>query len=125
MVGGTTSAATPANATKPMRVPCGCASMKLVAAFSAAVIRFGVTSVEHIDPETSSARMIVVELDDTASVVCGRAAPIASTRQARAEAGPPEHDDATVFGRAEHRAPEQPTSPARPRDVVVAVTTKQ
>ena len=36
--------------------------------------RLGSTSVEHIDPETSIASMIVVELDGTGTLACGRAA---------------------------------------------------
>ncbi len=83
VVGGTSSAATPANATRPIRVPCACELMKFVAAFSAAVMRFGATSVEHIDPDTSSASMIVVEFVDTASFACGRAAPMPSTARPR------------------------------------------
>ena len=78
-VGGTRTPAIPAKATSPIRAPPGCALMKSAAAFSAAVSRFGCTSVEHIDPETSRASRIVVELAGTATVACGRAAPIPST----------------------------------------------
>ena len=46
---------------------------------SAAVIRFGFTSVEHMEPDTSSASMIVADDDATGTVACGRAAPTAST----------------------------------------------
>src|ERR1700746_1458853 len=53
--------------------------MKAVAACSAAVIRFGLTSVEHMEPETSRASMIVADDDGTGTVACGRAAPTAST----------------------------------------------
>src|SRR5205085_2320595 len=53
--------------------------MKALAACSAAVIRFGRTSVEHIEPETSTASMIVADVDATGTVACGRAAPTAST----------------------------------------------
>ena len=78
-VGGTMTPATPAKATSPMRDPPGCALMNAAAASCAAVSRFGETSVEHIDRETSSASRIVVELDGTATVACGRAAPTPST----------------------------------------------
>ena len=49
--------------------------MNLIAACCATVIRFGSTSVEHIEPEVSKASMIVVEFDATGTVACGRAAP--------------------------------------------------
>ena len=53
--------------------------MKAPADCSAAVIRLGFTSVEHIEPETSMASRIVA-LDETCgTVTCGRAAPTAST----------------------------------------------
>jgi hypothetical protein len=75
LVGGTRTPATPAKATSPIFAPPGWALMKSAAAFSAAVSRLGCTSVEHIDPETSRASRIVVELAGTATVACGRAAP--------------------------------------------------
>ena len=61
-VGGTRTPAVPANATRPMRGPPASDLMKALAAFSAAVIRFGLTSVEHMEPETSRASMIVAGL---------------------------------------------------------------
>jgi len=79
VVGGTRRPAIPPKATSPIRAPPGCALMNSAAAFSAAVSRLGCTSVEHIDPDTSSASRIVVELDGTATVACGRAAPSPST----------------------------------------------
>ena len=78
VVGGTCSPATPAKATRPILVPPAWDWMKEIAAFWATVIRLGSTSVEHIDPETSMASMIVVELDATGTVACGRAAPTPS-----------------------------------------------
>src|SRR5258708_37717954 len=57
--------------------------MKAVAAFSAAVIRFGFTSVEHMEPETSRASMIVADDEASGTVACGRAAPTASTARPR------------------------------------------
>ena len=62
-----------------MRVPLFCARTKSFAAFSAAVSRLGTTSVEHIDPDTSTASRIAEESDGTTTVACGRAAPPAST----------------------------------------------
>src|SRR5215218_2164466 len=52
--------------------------MKDTAASWATVSRLGSTSVEHMDPETSIASTIVVELDGTGTVACGRAAPTPS-----------------------------------------------
>lgn len=82
-VGGTITPATPAKATRPMRAPLGWARMNSAAAFSAAVSRFGRTSVEHIEPDTSRASRIVVELAGTGTEAWGRAAPIASTARPR------------------------------------------
>ena len=62
-----------------MRGPPAWDLMKALAACSAAVIRFGFTSVEHMEPETSRASMIVADDDATGTVACGRAAPTAST----------------------------------------------
>ena len=79
VVGGTRTPAVPANATRPMRGPPASDLTKALAAFSAAVMRFGCTSVEHIEPETSRASMIVPDDDGTRTVACGRAAPTPST----------------------------------------------
>ena len=68
----------PANTTRPSRVPSGWSSTKRRAATCAAVNRFGVTSLEHIDRDTSSVRIIEVSLRDVATSACGRA--IATTR---------------------------------------------
>jgi hypothetical protein len=76
VVGGTSTAAVPAKATSPTRGPPACDLMKSAAACSAAVMRLGCTSVEHMDPETSRASMIVVDVDATGTDACGRAAPI-------------------------------------------------
>ncbi len=57
--------------------------MNETAAFCATVSRLGSTSVEHMDPETSIARMIVVELAGTGTVACGRAAPTPSVAKPR------------------------------------------
>src|SRR6187200_416491 len=57
--------------------------MKEMAAFWATVSRLGSTSVEHMDPEVSIASMIVVELDGTGTVACGRAAPTLSVAKPR------------------------------------------
>ena len=57
--------------------------MKETAACWATVSRLGSTSVEHMDPETSIASMIVVELDGTGTVACGRAAPTPSVAKPR------------------------------------------
>ena len=50
VVGGTSTAAVPANVTSPTRGPPPCDLMNSAAARSAAVIRLGGTSVEHIEP---------------------------------------------------------------------------
>ena len=68
-----------AKTTRPMRGPPCWDLMKALASCSAAVIRFGFTSVEHMEPETSRASMIVADDDATGTVACGRAAPTAST----------------------------------------------
>src|SRR5947208_530542 len=78
-VGGTRTTAVPAKATRPIRGPPVWDLTKALVACSAAVIRFGLTSVEHMEPETSRASMIVADDDATGTVACGRAAPIAST----------------------------------------------
>ena len=79
VVGGTRTKAVSEKTTRPMRGPPAWDLMKALAACSAAVIRFGLTSVEHMEPDTSRASMIVACDDATGTVVCGRAAPTAST----------------------------------------------
>ena len=83
VVGGTCIPATPANATRPIFVSPSWDSMNLMAACWATVSRLGSTSVEHIDPDTSIASMIVVELDGTGTDACGRAAPTPSVAKPR------------------------------------------
>jgi hypothetical protein len=83
VVGGTCRPATPAKATRPILVCPSWDSMKETAASWATVSRLGSTSVEHMDPETSIASMIVVELDGTGTVACGRAAPTPSVAKPR------------------------------------------
>src|SRR6185437_1745169 len=78
-VGGTRRPAVPAKATRPMRGPPAWELMKSLVSFSAAVMRFGSTSVEHMEPETSRASRIVADVEGTGTVTCGRAAPTAST----------------------------------------------
>ena len=78
VVGGTCSPATPEKATSPILVLPSWDSMKEIAACWATVSRLGSTSVEHMDPETSIASMIVVESDATGTLACGRAAPMPS-----------------------------------------------
>src|SRR4051794_38121941 len=76
VVGGTCSPATPENATSPILTAPDWDLMKEIAACWAIVRRLGLTSVEHMDPDTSIASMIVVESDATGTLACGRAAPI-------------------------------------------------
>src|SRR5215468_1457290 len=78
-VGGTRRPAVPAKVTRPMRGPPAWELMKSLVAFSAAVMRFGSTSVEHMEPETSRASRIVADVEGTGTVTCGRAAPTPST----------------------------------------------
>src|SRR5215470_10105254 len=78
-VGGTRRPAVPAKVTRPMRGPPAWELMKSRVAFSAAVMRFGCTSVEHMEPEMSRASMIVADVEGTGTVTCGRAAPTPST----------------------------------------------
>ena len=68
-VGGTVSSAKPEKTTRPMRTSFGCFSTKLRAASCATASRFGCTSVEHIERETSSARMIEVRAYGTSLVI--------------------------------------------------------
>jgi hypothetical protein len=77
-VGGWTSSAKPLKATIPIWAP-GCCSTNCSAAASAARRRVGAMSVEHIDPDTSIARMIVIWLVGTLTMAAGRAAATAST----------------------------------------------
>ena len=79
VLGGERTVAVAAKATRPMRGPPVSDLTKALVARSAAVIRFGLTSVEHMEPDTSRASMIVADDDATGTVACGRAAPIAST----------------------------------------------
>jgi hypothetical protein len=84
VVGGTSSAAMPENATRPIRVRPSWSSTKVRAASVAAVSRFGATSVAHIEPDTSRASMIVLSSDGTASDACGRvSAPASASSPAR------------------------------------------
>ncbi len=62
VVEGTTSAAKPANATRPIWVPSFWLRMNRRAASWATMRRFGGTSVEHIERETSIASRTEVEL---------------------------------------------------------------
>src|SRR3954451_14527048 len=66
----------------PIRVPATWFLMNSLAAFCAAVSRFGDTSVAHIEPDTSRVRMIDVLLIEMSRVTCGRAAPIANAAMA-------------------------------------------
>ena len=82
MVGATVSWANPENTTSPMRVSASWFFTKSRTAVSAAVSRLGVTSVEHIEPDTSSARMIVESAIGTSMLTCGRAAATPSSASA-------------------------------------------
>ena len=73
VVGATASWAKPENTTSPIRVPAGCELTKSRAAFWATLNRFGCTSVEHIDRDSSRARMIDVRPIGTSDVSWGRA----------------------------------------------------
>ena len=74
VVGATASWANPENRTSPIFVSSPCVSTNFRTAACAAPSRFGSTSVAHMEPETSSAR-ITVELEIGTSVrTCGRAA---------------------------------------------------
>ena len=79
MVEGTTSAAKPANATRPIWVPSFWLRMKRRAASWATMRRFGGTSVEHIERETSIASSTEVELREYVTSAVGRATPMPST----------------------------------------------
>ena len=74
VVGGTASSANPEKMTRPMRTSSGWSSTNARVASCATASRFGLTSVEHIEPETSSARMIDVRAIGTSRSTCGRPA---------------------------------------------------
>ncbi len=80
VVGGWITAASPLNATSPISDPDAWLVTNSIAAFSAASMRVGSMSVEHMLPDTSIARMIVAELAGTLSTITGR--PSAITRAA-------------------------------------------
>ena len=83
VVGAWTSSAKPLNATIPIWVVDPWCWMKAAAAASAAWSRLGGMSVEHMLPETSIARMIVVWLVGTLTISTGRATATASAPTAR------------------------------------------
>ncbi len=92
VVGGTTSAADPENATSPNRVSLGWVSTNSWTAVRAAESRLGATSVAHIERDTSSARMIVERWIGTSTEACGRAtaspnSPTPSTSSATGRCG--------------------------------------
>ena len=76
IVGATASCANPEKTTRPIFVSPSCPCTNDRTAACAALNRFGRTSVAHIDPDTSSARMIVA-LDDgtSARTSAGRGEP--------------------------------------------------
>ena len=78
VVGATANWAEPENTINPVRVPAGWCCTKSLAACWAAVIRFGSTSVAHIERDTSRARITEVWEVDTDWVIWGRAAAMAS-----------------------------------------------
>ena len=87
VVGGWTTSAKPLKATIPIWVDDPWRWMKDAAAASAAWRRLGGMSAEHMLPETSMARMIVVWLAGTLTMTTGRArattrAPTARTNRA-------------------------------------------
>ena len=118
VVGGTASWACPAKMTRPVRVPGGCCSTKSSASCWATVIRLGLTSVAHMDRDTSRARMTEVCEADTVRVRWGRAAPTARTpmlsqeeshRQMALPPGAPgEHRAQQGYARVAHRLPASP-----------------
>ena len=67
VVGATASWANPENTTRPIRVPPSWAWTKSRTAVCAAVSRFGSTSVAHIEPETSRARITAASETGTSS----------------------------------------------------------
>ena len=80
-MGAWTISAKPENATIPIWVDDPWLWMKLAAAVSAASIRLGGTSVEHMLPETSMARTIVVSFVGTLAITTGRATATAKAGQ--------------------------------------------
>ena len=78
VVGGTVSSANPEKTTRPIRMPFGCFWTKARAASWATASRLGLTSVEHIERETSRARMIEVRAIGTLRTTCGRPAEMPS-----------------------------------------------
>ena len=82
VVGGTVSWANPEKTTSPMRMFGSWARTNVRTAAWAAVNRLGSTSVAHIDPLTSTARITADPDTGTSTLACGRAA--ARPRQARA-----------------------------------------
>ena len=73
VVGGWITAASPLNATSPISEPALWLVTNSIAASSAASMRVGSMSVEHMLPDTSIARMIVAELAGTLSTIDGPA----------------------------------------------------
>ena len=73
-VGGCTTSAVPANVTMPARMSCGNSCTNVLAAFCAATIRLGSTSVARIDSDTSIARITVRASDGSVMTAVGRAA---------------------------------------------------
>ena len=84
VVGAWTISAKPENATMPIWLDDPWLSMNWAAAASAAPIRLGRMSVEHMLPETSMVRMIVAWLVGTLAMTTGRAR--ATARPASASA---------------------------------------
>ena len=82
VVGATASCANPENTTSPMRVSASWFFTNSRTAASAAVSRLGETSVEHMEPDTSSARMIVESEIGTSMLTWGRAAATPSSASA-------------------------------------------
>ena len=78
LVGGWITAAKPLNATSPISDPELWLVTNATAASSAASSRVGSMSVEHMLPDTSIARMIVVWLAGTLSTTTGRPSAITS-----------------------------------------------
>ena len=83
VVGAWTSSAKLLNATIPIWVVEPWCWMKVAAAASAALSRLGGTSAEHMLPDTSIARMMLVWFVGTLAISTGRAAPSASAPTAR------------------------------------------
>ncbi len=85
VVGAWTISAKPLKATIPIWLVEAWASMYDAAAASAARIRLGGMSPEHMLPETSSDRMIVAWFEGTLTATAGRATAIVSSTRARAK----------------------------------------